>query len=271
MSVIRSFLCVVTLAASALASGQSDVSKPDAPARPNIILITMDTTRADRMGFLGSKLGLTPNLDELAKDAAVFTRAYSQAPLTPTSHATILTGTFPQYHQVLTFLIPLAKDLPYMPEILQQHGYSTAAFVGSLALDPSWGVPGFGRGFDTYGAGYTWEGYTPETRYQTTEHRAEVVVKKALDWLSQHQQGPFFLWIHVYDPHAPYDPPPPFKTRFAKDPYDGEIAYTDSQLGKLFRQLKTSGLYDDTLIAMTADHGESLGAHGEAGARNFHL
>ena len=266
MRVIHWLLCVVTMASSALAAGQSDTPKPEAPAHPalpNVILITMDTTRADRMGFLGSKRGLTPNLDALALDAGVFTRAYSQAPLTPTSHASILTGTFPQYHQVLTFLIPLAKELPYLPSILKERGYTTAAFVGSLALDPVWGVPGFERGFDTYTAGYTWEGYSPEKRYETTEHRAGVVVQKALDWLAKNKQGPFFLWVHVYDPHAPYDPPPPYKARYAKEPYDGEIAYADAQLGKLFKQLKASGLYDNTLIAMTADHGESLGAHGE--------
>ncbi|MGH9644508.1 MAG: sulfatase-like hydrolase/transferase, partial [Terriglobales bacterium] len=266
MRVINSLLCVVILAGSGLAASQSEAAKTDAtakPALPNIVLITVDTTRADRMGFLGSKRGLTPNLDALAKDGAVFTRAYSQAPLTPASHASILTGTFPQYHQVLVFLIPLAKDLPYMPEILKQHGYSTAAFVGSLALDPEMSVPGFERGFDKYGAGYTWKEFTPETRYETTEHRAGVVVKDALDWVGKHHSGPFFLWVHLYDPHMPYEPPEPYKTRYKKQPYDGEIAYADSQLGKLFRTLKASGLYDNTLIAMTADHGESLGAHGE--------
>ena len=266
MRVIRWLLCVLTLAAGTLSATASDESQTASlahPAVPNVILITMDTTRADRMGFLGSKRGLTPNLDILAKDSAVFTRAYSQAPLTPTSHASILTGTFPQYHQILTFLIPLATDLPYMPAILKAHGYSTAAFVGSLALDPDVSVPGFNRGFDTYGAGYNWDGYSPQTRYQTTEHRAGVVLKDAQDWLSKHPDGPFFLWIHLYDPHAPYEPPPPFKTRYAKEPYDGEIAYADSELGKFFKNLKASGLYDKSIIAMTADHGESLGAHGE--------
>jgi arylsulfatase A-like enzyme/Tfp pilus assembly protein PilF len=265
MRVIIRLLFFVTLAVSGLAS-QSDAPKTDAtakPALPNIILITVDTTRADRMGFLGSKRGLTPNLDALAKDGAVFTRAYSQAPLTPASHASILTGTFPQYHQVLTFLIPLAKDMPYMPEILQQRGYSTGAFVGSLALDPLASVPGFDRGFDKYGAGYSWQSFTPETRYQTVEHRAAVVVKDALDWVGKQHSGPFFLWVHIYDPHAPYDPPEPYKTRYAKQPYDGEIAYADAQLGNFFKKLKAAGLYDNTLIAMTADHGESLGAHGE--------
>src|ERR1700723_499792 len=195
---------------------------------PNIILITLDTTRADRMGFLGSKRGLTPNLDILARDSAVFTSAYSQAPLTPTSHATILTGTYPQYHQVLIFPIPLAEDMPYLPAILKGHGYSTAAFVGSIAVDFRWGTPGFERGFDTYDAGFSWDAYTPETRYQTVERRGSEVVAHALAWLGQHQQGPFFMWVHLFDPHDPYDPPEPYKTRYASTPYDGEIAYVDS-------------------------------------------
>jgi arylsulfatase A-like enzyme/Flp pilus assembly protein TadD len=270
---IRWFLCVVILAIDALAanapnpqSAIPDSNTPkqdDAAAYPNIVLITLDTTRVDRMDFLGSKRGLTPNLDVLARDSAVFTRAYSQAPLTPASHSTILTGTYPQYHQVLIFPLPLGKDIPYLPAILKAHGYSTAAFVGSIAVDFNWGVPGFERGFDTYDAGFRWDGYTPKTRYQTVERRGGEVVARSLSWLDQHQQGPFFLWVHLFDPHDPYDPPEPYKTRYAKAPYDGEIAYVDSVMGKFFRQLKASGLYDDTVIALTADHGESLGAHGE--------
>ncbi len=274
MSSIRRLFCVVALSAAALGANLPDVQKdvqkdarqPDAstkPAHPNIILITLDTTRADRMGFLGSKRGLTPNLDAMAEQSAVFTRAYSQAPLTPTSHATILTGTYPPYHQVLTFPIPLGKDIPYMPDILKGHGYSTAAFVGSMAVDPTSGVPGFERGFDTYDAGFTWQGYTAKTRYQTVERRGGEVVDRALAWVGQHQQGPFFLWVHLFDPHEPYDPPEPYKTRYAKAPYDGEIAYVDAAMGKFFSQLKASGLYDGALIALTADHGESLGDHGE--------
>jgi arylsulfatase A-like enzyme/Flp pilus assembly protein TadD len=230
---------------------------------PNIVLVTLDTTRADRMDFLGSKRGLTPNLDLLVRDATVFTRAYSQAPLTPTSHSTILTGTYPQYHQVLIFPIPLAEDMPYLPAILKDHGYSTAAFVGSIAVDYKWGTPGFERGFDTYDAGFSWDSYTPKTRYQTVERRGGEVVEHALAWLSKQRQGPFFMWVHLFDPHDPYDPPEPYKTRYAKTPYDGEIAYVDSVMGKFFLQLKASGRYDDTVIALTADHGESLGAHGE--------
>jgi len=266
MRVIGWLLCVVTLAVTALGGNHSDAPQPDAPAAPpypNTILITLDTTRADRMGFLGSKRGLTPNLDALARDSAVFTRAYSQAPLTPSSHATILTGTYPQYHQVLTFPIPLDKNLPYLPDILKTHGYHTAAIVSSLAVDPKWGVPGFERGFDTYDAGFSWEKYTPKTRYQSTERRGRETVAHAVAWLDKRPPGPFFLWVHLFDPHDPYEPPEPYKTRYAKALYDGEIAYMDSALGTLFKQLKALGLYDGAVIAVTADHGESLGAHGE--------
>src|SRR3984885_6811718 len=254
------FLPILAVAVAANAANQ----EPLLPSKlPNIILITLDTTRADRMDFLGSKRGLTPNLDSLANDSGIFTRAYAQAPLTPTSHSTILTGTYPQFHQVLMFPVPLDKKLPFLPALLKESGYSTAAIVGSIAVDYKWGVPGFERGFDTYDANFDWNSYTPETRYQTVERRADEVVDHALAWLKGHPQGPVFMWVHIFDPHDPYDPPEPYKTRYAKALYDGEIAYADSALGKFFRQLKASGLYDDTVIAVTADHGESLGAHGE--------
>jgi arylsulfatase A-like enzyme/Flp pilus assembly protein TadD len=252
MSVIRHWLCVVCLAASALGAVQ-----------PNIVLITLDTTRADRMGFLGSKRGLTPNLDGLAHDSAVFTHAYAQAPLTSVSHATILTGTYPQFHQVLDFPMPLVKELPYAPDILHAKGYHTAAFIASIALDSSAGAPGFNRGFDTYDAGYQHEGFANQTRYQTVERRGGEVVARALAWLTKNPKGPFLLWVHLYDAHDPYDPPEPYKTRYASEPYDGEIAYADSAVGELLTQLKARGYYDDSMIAVMADHGESLGAHGE--------
>ncbi|HWZ84317.1 MAG TPA: sulfatase-like hydrolase/transferase [Terriglobales bacterium] len=252
MGVIRQWMVVMWLAASAFAATQ-----------PNIILITLDTTRADRMGFLGSTRGLTPNLDALARQSAVFTHAYSQAPLTSVSHASILTGTYPQFHQVLDFPMPLAKDLPYTPDILHAQGYQTAAFLASMALDPTGGAPGLDRGFDTCDAGFQHEGFKNQTRYQTVERRGGEVVTRALAWLNQHPKGPFFLWVHLYDAHDPYDPPEPYKTRYAKDLYDGEIAYADASVGKLFRELKARGLYEGSLIAVMADHGEALGAHGE--------
>ena len=284
MGMIRYLFLVVILAIGALAQNQAEPPKAEGPANaqatasspgvtspsvntsaayPNIILITMDTTRADRMGFMGSRRGLTPHLDALARDSVVFTRAYSQAPLTDVSHATILTGTYPQYHQVLTFPIPLAKTVPFLPDILKGQGYHTGAFIGSLALDNVWGAPGFDRGFDTYDAGFGWTNFSPKTRYQTCERRAEETVKHALAWMAKRPPGPFFMWVHAFDPHDPYDPPEPYKTRYAKALYDGEIAYMDSALGKLFAELKSQGLYDGALIAITADHGEGLGAHGE--------
>jgi arylsulfatase A-like enzyme/Tfp pilus assembly protein PilF len=233
------------------------------PAPPNIILITLDTTRADRMGFLGSKSGLTPNLDLLAAQSVIFTRAYSHVPLTTASHATIFTGTYPQFSGVTDFGKPLRTDLPYLPDLLHQHGYQTAAFVSSLVLDPIGGTaPGFDRGFDTYNAGFRIR-RSGEDRYHTLERRAEDVVARALEWLKAHSHQPFFLWVHLYDAHDPYDPPEPYATRYSKSPYDGEVAYVDASVGKLLSALRSRGLYRNALIAVMADHGEALGEHGE--------
>jgi arylsulfatase A-like enzyme/Tfp pilus assembly protein PilF len=231
---------------------------------PNIVFITVDTTRADRMGFLGNPHGLTPNLDLLAREGVVFERAYSQAPLTPVSHATIFTGTYPQFHTVTDFGHSLPALLPYLPEILQKSGYHTAAFIGSIILDPHASMaPGFDRGFSFFDAGFHIKTNPDEDRYNTVERRGADVVAHAIAWLNQNRPSPFFLWVHLYDPHAPYDPPPPYDKRFA-NPYDGEIAYADASLGKLFTYLRQRGLYDHTLIVMMSDHGESLGAHGES-------
>ncbi len=237
---------------------------PSTRKSPNIVLITLDTTRADRMGFLGSERGLTPNLDGLARESAVFTHAYAQVPLTPASHATILTGTYPQFHHVNEFRMELAEDLPYAPEILRGHGYRTAAFISSIILEarPPY-APGFDRGFDTYDAGFHNE-RPGQDRYRTVQRRGSEVVAHALAWLNKHPKGPFFIWVHLYDAHDPYDPPEPYKSRYASEPYDGAIAYEDAVVGRLLRQLKLRGLYDGTVVAVTADHGESLGAHGEA-------
>jgi arylsulfatase A-like enzyme/Tfp pilus assembly protein PilF len=251
----RSLLLLLPLlAATAFASGR----------KPNIILITLDTTRADRMGFLGSPRGLTPNLDRLASQAVVFTRAYSQVPLTTSSHATILSGTYPQFHQVDYPGVPLPSDLPYAPAILRKFGYHTAAFVGAFIVDPKGSAPGFDRGFQKYDAGFHLKS-GDEDRYQSVERRGEVVVEHALAWIRRNSGAPFFVWIHLYDPHAPYDPPEPFATRFRSAPYDGEIAYVDSVVGTFLDQLRVARLYHGALIAVMADHGEGLGEHGERG------
>jgi arylsulfatase A-like enzyme/Tfp pilus assembly protein PilF len=247
-----------------LSPGIASAADPAAPAgMPNVVLITLDTTRADRMGFLGSKRGLTPQLDAVAKQGVVFTRAYSQAPLTPVSHATLFTGTYPQFHKVNDFGVKLPEHLPALADLLKKRGYRTAAFVGTIIFDPINGMaPGFDRGFDTYDAHYRRRLYGQD-RYKTMERRAEQVVARALAWLKANSSTPFFLWVHVFDPHEPYEAPPPFKERFAKAPYDGEIAYTDAQMGKIFSALRAAGVYDNTLITVFSDHGESLGAHNE--------
>src|SRR5215472_7410510 len=261
---LASFLLVVSSITSAQTRKPASSQIRRAPAaHPNIILITLDTTRADRMDFLGSKRGLTPNLDVVAKQAVVFSHAYSHVPLTTASHTTILTGTYPQFNHVVDFGIPLSAKLDYLPDLLHRNGYHTAAFVGSLILDPLDGTaPGFDRGFDVYDAGFHLRRHGMD-RYKSVERRAGVVVDRALGWLSQNHTGPFFLWVHLYDAHDPYDPPAPYKQRYASQPYDGEIAYADSAVGKLLSVLRAHGLYDSALIAIMSDHGESLGAHGE--------
>jgi arylsulfatase A-like enzyme/Flp pilus assembly protein TadD len=231
--------------------------------QPNVILITLDTVRADRMGFLGSKHGLTPQLDALASHSVVFEHAYSQAPITPVSHATILTGTFPQYHGIRNFGDRLPPSVPLLPDILHAQGYHTGAFVGSIILDPKNGfASGFERGFDVYDAGFHRQ-KTGERREASMQRRGEVTLGHVLEWLGQQQGKPFFLWFHLWDAHDPYNPPEPFRSRFPSAPYNGSIAYLDATVGKLLDYLRNQGLYDNALIAVAADHGESLGDHGE--------
>jgi len=257
MRVLQWVLLVFGLSGVAVAA-----SAPAKQSHPNILLITMDTTRADRMGFLGSDRGLTPNLDILARQGVVFTRAYSQIPLTTPSHAVILSGTYPQFNGVRQLEAPLGAKLPYIPDIFRHNGYSTGAILGSIVFDPTVNAEGFSRGFSTYDAGFHLRA-AGEDRYQSEERRAETVVGHVVRWLSQQQTGPFFLWVHFYDPHSPYDPPEPFRTRYSKSLYDGEIAYMDSAIGRLLLTLREKKLYDGTLIAVMADHGEAFGEHGE--------
>ena len=231
--------------------------------RPNVILITLDTTRADRMGFNGSRRGLTPNLDAVAKDGVVFTRAYAQAPITTVSHATMFTGTYPQFHKVNDFGKRIPSTLPVIAELFKKQGYKTAAFVGSIILDPNGAMaPGFDRGFDSYAAGYRRRN-AGDDRYKTMERRADEVLSRALEWMAKNTGAPYFVWIHIWDPHEPYEAPAPYRAKFPNAPYDAEIAYTDAMLGRFFTELRARRLYDGAALAITSDHGESLGAHGE--------
>jgi arylsulfatase A-like enzyme len=222
-----------------------------AAAKPNVILITLDSTRADRMGFLGARRGLTPSLDAVAHEGLVFAQAFAQAPLTVVSSATILTGTYPQTHQAGEFGVPLASTLPYLPDLLRGGGYRTAAFVGSILLDPRSGpFQGYDRGFDVYDAGFHLS-QRGESRVHSVERPGDQVVTRAKRWLAANRQRPLFLWVHLQDPHAPYGS------------YDRAIAAADAAIGKLVMFLRSQSLYDESLIVIASTHGESLGAHGE--------
>src|SRR6267142_1872360 len=232
------------------------------PPRPNILIITVDTLRADRVGCYGYAGGLTPNVDALAKDGVVFERGVAQVPLTWPSHAAIFTGTYPFHNGVQDFTgQPLSDRFRTLAESLKDHGYATGAVVSSFVLDRSWGLA---RGFESYDDAFAGQEFL-QKNLGLVERRAEESVDHALSWLEAHPNQPFFLWLHLYDPHSPYNAPEPFRSQYAKQPYEGEIAYADSQLGRLFAWLKhaPNNLYDNTLIVFLSDHGESLGEHGQ--------
>jgi choline-sulfatase len=223
-----------------------------AAAKPNIVLITLDSTRADRMGFLGACSGLTPSLDAVARQGIVFAQAYAQAPGTVASDATALTGAYPQAHRASEFAVPLATTLPYLPDLLHSSGYHTAAFVGSIMLDPRNGpFQGYDRGFDVYDAGFH-QPQRGENRFQSVARHGDQVIARATNWLAANKQRPFFLWVHLQDAHAPYP-----------TSYDRAVASADAVLGKLASFLRSQSLYDDALIVIASSQGESLGAHGE--------
>ncbi|PYU97446.1 MAG: hypothetical protein DMG10_30840 [Acidobacteria bacterium] len=223
----------------------------------NVVLVTIDTLRADRLSCSGYHEKLTPNLDRLAARGVLFENAVAQAPSTPPSHASMFTGTYPTVHQVRNAGgFALDKSHETLAEILEEKGWQTAAFVGSSVLDR---VYGLNRGFQVY------DDRMPKSAAgEEPSRRAGPVVDRAIQWLqNQSGQKPFFLWVHVYDPHAPHDPPQPFKRKYKKSPYDGEVAYTDRELGRLFDALDKKSPPERTLTAVLGDHGESLSEHGE--------
>ena len=229
---------------------------PQPAARPNILLVTIDTFRADRLGT-----GVTPTIDRLAARGLRFTSARSTVPLTLPSHATILTGLLPPQHGVReNGSGALADAHPTIARLLKDSGYRTAAFVGAFVLDRRFGLA---QGFDTY------DDQIPRdpnaTERLDAERPASDVIDRALAWLDsafRTPQSAFFLWIHLYDPHAPYQPPQEFAAR-ANTPYDGEVMYADSQVTRVLDRLRESEAFDRTVIIVAGDHGEGLGDHGE--------
>ena len=230
-------------------------------SQPDVFLITIDTLRADHVGCYGYRQVETPTLDSLCTDGIRFAHAYTHSPITNTSHTTIMTGLLPSVHGVTDFGVPLAADHATMAELLKKDGYQTAAFIGAVILDSNSLAPGLDRGFDFYD-NFPKEPTTKE-RWGRVERRGMTVVEHAESWLAKHPSGPRFVWVHLFDPHDPYEPPPPFSEKYKDHLYDGEIAYTDSVLGNLVAFLKKAGAYQNAIIVVVGDHGEGLGEHGE--------
>ena len=245
-------------------SGTADLGRlPRGVSRDalNVVLITLDTTRADRIGAYGARDVETPALDRLAAEGVLFDEAVSVAPLTLPAHASIFTGKFPPEHGIRDnggfFLGPAQVTLA---EVLKARGYRTGAFVGAYVLDSKWGMD---QGFETYVDDFD-VGGAKGVSLGSIQRPANEVIDKALPWIDGAKSSPFFAWIHLYDPHTPYRAPEPFLSRYERHPYNGEIAFTDSQVDRVLAQLRSLGLYDRTLVVVTGDHGESLGEHGES-------
>lgn len=223
----------------------------------NILLITIDTLRLDRVSAYSEEYVKTPHIDELASKGILFTRAFAHNPLTLPSHVNILTGTTPLFHGIRDNAgYKLEDRFLTIAEYLKSKGYSTGAFVGAFPVDSRFGLD---QGFDIYDDSY---GTKSSLEFFYVERRAEDVISPALKWL-EGQEGMWFAWIHLFDPHQPYLPPPEYAQKYPHDLYSGEVSYVDAQLGQLFEFLRESGLLDNTIIILTADHGEGLGDHGE--------
>jgi arylsulfatase A-like enzyme/tetratricopeptide (TPR) repeat protein len=227
-------------------------TSPAPAARRNVVLVTIDTLRADRIGR-----GVAPALDRLAASGVRFTAARATVPLTLPSHVSIMTGTLPVEHGIRDNGVVLPDGLPTLATVFRDAGYRTGAFVGAYVLDRRFGLS---RGFETY------DDRVPrdpdaDARLEA-DRRAADVVDAALAWLDSSARPPFFLWVHLYDPHAPYDPPEAFRTRH-ESLYDGEVAYADAQTARVLAHLDRRGLQSSTVIVVAGDHGEGLGEHDE--------
>jgi len=234
----------------------------------NVLVVSFDTTRADHMASYGHPRADTPNVDRLAAEGTRFDRAYASVPVTLPSHSTILTGTYPMFHGVRdNGVFVLADRNLTLAEILASAGYRTAAAVGSFPLTAKFGID---QGFDFFddrvaqrAEDFLGERALPRSRLYFDERPAGLVNEALLPWLRENHDAPFFAWAHYFDPHQPFEPPPPYDQLFASDPYLGEIAYADECLGVLLDELETLGVADRTLVVMVSDHGEGLGDHNE--------
>src|SRR5215472_8927807 len=248
---ICNFLACVAVAATTSANSHADI---------NVVVITIDTLRADHLGCYGYKQIHTPNIDGLAAESFRLERAYTPVPVTLPAHTAIFTGTYPTLSGMHDFSgNKLSGRQSTLASVLKQQGYVTGAVIGSAVLDSRFGL---NQGFDFYYDHFDFN-RLQESNLEEMERPGNVVADVALDWLTRNSQSKFFLWMHLYDPHYPYRPPAPYSEQYKDRPYDGEIAFADVQVGRLVSFLKAKGLYHNTLIVLTGDHGESLGEHGE--------
>jgi len=226
----------------------------------NVLLITLDTTRSDRLGCYGYSKAETTNLDSLSENGVRFENAYCQVPLTTPSHCSILTGTYPLYHKVRNNgQYYLSPEILTVAEVLKNKGLKTAAFVSSFTVDSRFGLD---QGFDVYDDKFAQaQAFKP----LNSERRAEQVYSSFAQWMEKNSDDQFFCWVHFFDPHIPYAPPSPYRENFSDRPYDGEIAYMDEYVGKIIDKLRGNNLMDKTIIIAAGDHGEALGEKGERG------
>ncbi len=238
------------------------------PDQLNVVLVTFDTTRADYIGCYGDDQAVTPNLDALAAEGVLFARNLTPVPITMPSHASIMTGRFPNAHGVRdNGLFSLAEDQVTLAEVLLASGYKTAAAIGSFPLLAKFGL---NQGFEFYDDHVTGRfedlrgnRVLPKAHLFFDERRAGRVNQAVFPWLEANHKEPFFLWVHYFDPHQPFEPPPPYDQLHLNDPYRGEIAYADECFGALMEKLRVLGAEKRTVVVFTADHGEGLGDHNE--------
>lgn len=235
------------------------------PVRPrSVLIVSIDTLRADRLGSYGYQAAVTPVLDGLAARGLRFDQASTVAPLTLPAHASLMSGTFPAFHGVRDNGSFYVDDrITTLAEVLQARGYRTGGFVGAFVLDRRWGIA---QGFDHYFDDFDLADFEMSAGLDAAQRPGSDVVDRALAWLTDGDDRPFLAWVHLYDPHSPYVPPEPYRSRFPstlQGAYDGEVAVTDAQVGRLVDHLRAADRLDDTIIVVVGDHGESLGEHGE--------
>lgn len=238
-----------------------------APLKPsdlNVLFITLDTTRADHIGCYGYPQIKTPNIDALAAEGVKFENATAQCPLTLPSHSSMFTGSYPFFHGVRdNGGFYLEDDQVTLAEVIRGAGWTTSAFIGAFVLDSRWGI---NQGFDYYYDNFDFAKYK-KISLDSVQREGGEVIKAFFDWYDANSPPKFFSWIHLYDPHTPYEPPEPFKTEYGGRDwglYDGEIAYADSLIGRVLDRLREKGVLDRTAVVIVGDHGESLGEHHES-------